>query len=431
MSVAGASDAWLTPGPDATGGSAHPCRLRRRTGRTSDRRRTAKASADRRAGRSTRRLFTISARLAGACCLLLLGCAAPPTEPRAELPQLDELAPASDSAVIAQPAALSPTATHRLLIKRIAFDLRDARVDLALEGMPPADLPEPLLARWRANGLDIRRIPLDRLEMVLANLPRPRRTQTIAHRSAGRYAPLTLVSNLPDAHAVRYTDAEGRTRVKKLYGGEHRFMIRLGEGDIRKAETGPALDLLPHHYGPRRTLLLRSREERMLDGVSFDALRVNHPIPERTVWAIWSPLHYDDDDEEADGAESGESGEPTGTGDGEKSGPPKTSGPAERGGAESVHAAPLGPEEVAVEVEMPPGMRSEEGASGEETPAMESRAREEGEGPPRLGRAMLTGRQGNRAVRLVLLLTVRSLGGSEEGADTGGDDADANGAASR
>lgn len=338
---------------------------------------------------------TAARALALGLVALLAGCAAPEPEPTFDVPTLEEIAPSPGSRVVEPAPQMTHRPTHRLLIKRIAFARDDARVDLVLDALEPAGLDGELLETWRANGFDVRRVPMDRLEMVLANMPRPVEARTIACQAGPNYAPMTLVGRLPAMSRVRSVDEPGAgPHVQRLYGGEHRLMMRLGEGDIRKDDPEPTVDLFPHHYGPRQTLLPRTPSQKLLDGTAFDQLRINQPIPEQTVWAIWCPLHLQDE-----AAPDNEPDQPLDDG-------PDEGSPDEKDQPQVVAARPL--------------FEGEDGAEtsdGDRTPATETKTgasaqSQTGEAPPLLGRAMMTGRQGRREVRLVLLLTVKPIEGA-------------------
>jgi len=328
----------------------------------------------------------VAAIIALAVALLSGGCAEPVKEETTDLPTLRELAPGRDNPVLPEPAAAPPPPTHRLLVKRIVFDADDARVDLVLDALAPAEAPRRTLNAWRANGLELRRIPMDGLEMMLANLPRPLNARTIIHQPGPRYAPITLVSKLPPVSRVRLVDQNNRPTTLRLLGGQHRLMVRLEDGDIRRPDAGAALDLLPHHYGPRKTLLPRQPHEKLLDGTSFDQLRISEPLDERTVWVVWSPLHRTAPER---GGGSDEPAQPR----------PETT-------PRFVAAAPM---DGSPEQGDAPAGDAGEGAAGRGDPRSTATARDWAEGPPLLGRAMLTGRQRSQTVRLVLLMTLQPI----------------------
>lgn len=305
-------------------------------------------------------------RLARSALLLLLllllasltGCppqqskpapAAPPP-----LPKISDLAPA-DPAIAPSPDTPAPSwRLGRVDVQVLVYPLDDTRVELALGALTTPSLDAPLLSRWQANGFQIGMIDHDRLILFLANLPRTLGGRTTSIRPSIDYSPVTLIDRVPHMQPVRIVDETGQIQQRQFIGGQYRLMVKLA-ADLNDQNL-TRIDILPHHFGPRDSLLPRTPQEKLLDGTSFTDLRIDQPLDTEHVWVIWGQI-----DRQALLQRGVQEADPNAT-----------------------DPQPPTIEQLARQQVAPPAP------------------------PPLLGEAMTTGRRGNKAVRVVIFIAGKS-----------------------
>lgn len=252
---------------------------------------------------------------------------------------------------------------RRLITRKLVYDRRETRIDFVLSALKePEQIPQTLRDLWRRNGLRIGQVPYDRLELLQANLPESRSAHNLTIVPSPYYGPIKLVGRVDQQQLVRYIDEENRPSDRAFLGGQFRFLAKL-VAPLRPGDP-PKLDLLPHHYGPRETIQIRPYEQRLLDGTTFDELRLYHTIPPDTAWIIWCDLPAPPTDD---------TGEPV---------------------------IPIKPIDTDLPLDDDPAPRPV-------APVSPTGAAEEVV-PPTLGETMLTGRLRSRPVRIVVFITAVS-----------------------
>ncbi len=225
------------------------------------------------------------AALLCAAALSSPGCDDAKAKPR-PLPKLADLEPGVITQSTGAVAPLAEVKRRRIISQKLVYPRADGRVDVALSALDePQGLSQPLLARWRANGLHIAELRREDLGMFKANLPRTVSLETLELMPGKHYGPIDLISRTSRRQPTRYIDRQGNAQVHRFIGGRYRFLAKM-VGSIDDDQL--RLDLLPHHYGPRDSLLARPAGEKLLDGTTFDELRLLHPMPENRAWLIWS-----------------------------------------------------------------------------------------------------------------------------------------------
>lgn len=186
-------------------------------------------------------------------------------------------------------AATTDGPQRRLLAQKLIYTREDGRVDLMLSALgEPHEVPAELRALWRANGMRIAAVPYDRLELLRANLPPARAVHSLTIVPSAYYGPVGLVGRVDQQQVVRYVDTDQQASDRAFVGGQFRFLARLIPP--RDPAEPPQLDLLPQHFSPRQTIQVRPLAERLLDGTTFDELRLDHALPPNTAWVIWCDL---------------------------------------------------------------------------------------------------------------------------------------------
>lgn len=178
-----------------------------------------------------------------------------------------------------------PRAMQQLLVQRLLFKRDDARVNFALKLLDVPPISDEALALWRSNGMLWACCERDKLPMLMSNLPRP--IDSFQYQATAGHAPLPigLSGRLINSQRVRYFERPGESKLVKLTGGRYQMLMQLTEAKER--DEPMRVELTPHHYNPRATLLPRSPNQKSRDGTTFDALQLNVAAPTETVWILW------------------------------------------------------------------------------------------------------------------------------------------------
>ncbi|MBI1367991.1 MAG: hypothetical protein GC162_04990 [Planctomycetes bacterium] len=194
--------------------------------------------------------------------------------------------PLTNAAPMAAPVVNAPPA--RLVVQMLVLPRNDPRTLIATRSLDAPAFDAELMQRWRDNGFGLGVMDRDRVGLFTANLPPRFSAPVFRMPPSGTYNPLTLVDRLAGIQQVAYVDQAGSPQVLKLIGGEQQLLVRL-EAPLDK--IGPLrIDLLPHHYGPSPTLIPRNPQSKLLDGTSFDALRLYQPLDPNVIYALWANL---------------------------------------------------------------------------------------------------------------------------------------------
>ncbi len=184
----------------------------------------------------------------------------------------------------------------------------DPRLGLALTMIGNLDLDPALQHLWHRNGLRIGIVKRDSLPLFLANLPKAIDVSVTKMQATATWTPVTLIDKLRGTQRLRAFDATDQPKVLKFVGGEYQMLIKmLPPAD---AASAPRIQIMPHHYSVTSTLLPRSPEQKVLDGVSFDDLLIAHPISADEIWVITAhiagpiPAEADDADDTAKPADA-------------------------------------------------------------------------------------------------------------------------------
>jgi hypothetical protein len=220
------------------------------------------------------------------------GCG-PERAEQTPLPTLAEIAPhpmpvdSSEAEASDDQSAAAPEAGHdcRLVVEQLFFPRALDQVTFALNLLDPPVIDDALLRALHENGFGIAEVDRRHLAMLRANLPDPLgiRQQQIA--GASRWVPITLVNRITAPQAVQFVARDGSTQHMRIGRGQYQLLLRCARDEQGKAPV--MLEGLPHHFEPRITLLPRPLEEQMLDGRSFESLRLNCPLEQDRVLLLW------------------------------------------------------------------------------------------------------------------------------------------------
>jgi len=173
-----------------------------------------------------------------------------------------------------------------VVVQKLVLRCPSPRLTLAMTGLAPPPFDPTVLELWKRNGFGIGRIDRNRLALLMANLPKPISVNVYTIHKADLYAPIPLVKQAPGRYQVKSFQANGRRRIEQFVGGEDQMLIKLlppQPNDIAPLRV----NLMPHHFTPKRALVPRSQQQRTLNGISFTDLRLVEPLDVDHVWAIW------------------------------------------------------------------------------------------------------------------------------------------------
>jgi hypothetical protein len=184
-------------------------------------------------------------------------------------------------------AAATPSASQELLVQVLIFPRPSPRVAFAANMLETRSFDATTLDVWAANGLSIGHVARPRLPLLLANLPPTIEVVTARLHPVNAYAPITLIERVQGQSRVHVIDSVGRPEIRRLLPGKAQVLVKLVPP--LDSPTSPVqLDVLPHFYRPVSLLVPRTPDKRVLDGVSFNDLRIVRAITRDDVLVIWT-----------------------------------------------------------------------------------------------------------------------------------------------
>jgi hypothetical protein len=232
-----------------------------------------------------RRVCAALTALALSWCLA--SCEMPPTEPT---PRLSDVRP-SDPPVEADehpPAqdAPAPDAPVIALIQRIDLPL-EVSLDPVWDTVDEQALPMRMHGMWQANGLRIGVLSAQQAQAFADALPRFQGQSQSKLLGSPYPSAIRTTPRLREPVTIDLTDPPMSPLVVSARGGRLQLLAKIGRDDRGR----PYLELTPHHYKPKATLLPRSPLEKQLDGRVFDSLtaRVSLPIDRALVVGLYRP----------------------------------------------------------------------------------------------------------------------------------------------
>jgi hypothetical protein len=213
--------------------------------------------------------------------LLLASCqpSAQPAAPAEALPKLNDLRPAAQP-VTPGPAdqpvgGPAPVLAHLLRLEFPAgADLERAWAAAHHVGTEP-----PAAALWQANGMRCVLVDAADLKAVLDALPPVMGHQNSRITAGDQFVPLSPGRSVTAPITLHLTLVPGQETEEKFDSGRFQFLAHFGA-----MGPGAVVELTPHLYIRRLTLLPRSPEQMQLDGRQFDplALRI-YLMPRQTL----------------------------------------------------------------------------------------------------------------------------------------------------
>ncbi len=218
--------------------------------------------------RTTRRAWAAITALAWLSCLV--SCEIPPTE---TMPRLSDLRSPTQPGEANEPAPTADTPVIAL-IHRIDLPLQ-VSLDPLWETVDEQALPLRMHGMWQANGLRIGVLSSQRAQAFADALPPIQGESRAKLLGSPYYSAIRSAPRLREPIIIDLTDPPMSPRVVRAQGGRLQLLAKIG----RDNHGQPYLELTPHHYKPKTTLLPRSPLEKQLDGQVYDTLTAHITLP--------------------------------------------------------------------------------------------------------------------------------------------------------
>ena len=218
--------------------------------------------------RTTRRAWAALTALTWLSCMV--SCEMPPTEP---MPRLSDLRSPTQPGEANEPV---PTADTPIiaLIHRIDLPLQ-VSLDPLWEAVDEQALPLRTHGMWQANGLRIGVLSFQHAQAFADALPPIQGESRAKLLGSPYYSAIRSAPRLREPVIIDLTDPPMSPRVVRAQGGRLQLLAKIGRDDNGQ----PYLELTPHHYKPKATLLPRSPLEKQLDGQVYVTLTAHITLP--------------------------------------------------------------------------------------------------------------------------------------------------------
>lgn len=212
-----------------------------------------------------------------ALAMLLASCSLGPGQDqfRQPLPSLRDLRSNTNPA-----ARLNATGSLGVLVRcfdlPLAASLDKAWAAVSCDGLEPA-----MVEQWRANGLRVGVLEKSQIQKFTAALPAPLRAQEQRLLATGSPLPLAAAPPLNQRRQVVLAGQSGES-AETLPPGQPQFLV-----DLEPAPAGVMLiELTPHHFAIKPSLVPRSPLETQYDGRVFKAWRLHAELPSNQVLVV-------------------------------------------------------------------------------------------------------------------------------------------------
>jgi hypothetical protein len=214
----------------------------------------------------------MSARLCtlwiAALCLALASCEMPQDK---TLPTLSDIRPSDQTD---QPADSAEAGRVIVMIYRIDLPL-DERLERMWQEVDEGAIPFPMRGKWMINGLRIGVLHAQQSQAFSDALPGMLGESRAKLVSSDYPSTIRTTPRLRSTVGIDLTDPPRSPTEYRAIGGRLQLLAQTG-----RDEQGQAyLQLTPHHYKHKATLLPRSPLEKEMDGRTFETLSVRIPLP--------------------------------------------------------------------------------------------------------------------------------------------------------
>ena len=220
----------------------------------------------------------VTALCVGLMSLMFVSCEMPPSQD--SLPDLSEIRttrPTTENKTDAEGETVEetkPVSRVVALIHRIDMPL-GASLEPVWMQVDERALPLTVRGKWMINGMRIGVLHADNARAFSDALPNMVGESRAKLIGSDYPSPIRITPRLRETVTVDLTDPPRSPTLYEAQGGRMQLLAKVGRDD----DGEPQLELTPHHFKPKATLLPRSPLEKELDGETFEALTVKVPLP--------------------------------------------------------------------------------------------------------------------------------------------------------
>jgi len=209
----------------------------------------------------------------GLSCAVLASCEMPANN---TLPTLSDIRPSGQTDQASESADGDAHVNQPViaLIHRIDLDLNEPLEEMWLTVDEEA-LRLPMRGKWMINGLRIGVLHQEQSQAFSDALPRIQGESRAKLIGSDYPSTIRTTPRLLSTITIDLTDPPRSPTQFQAIGGRLQLLAQVGRDEAGNAY----LQLTPHHYKPKSTLLPRSPLEKEMDGQTFKALSLRVPLP--------------------------------------------------------------------------------------------------------------------------------------------------------
>jgi len=223
---------------------------------------------------------------------MLASCELPP---ESNLPTLIDIRPTAQADQTSEKADGEPAVRGPVIsmIHRIDLPLNEPLEEM-WQTVDEASLPLPMRGKWMINGLRIGVLHAEQAEAFSQTLPRMQGESRAKLIGSDYPSTIRTTPRLRTMVTIDLTDPPKSPTWFQAIGGRLQLLAQVGRDEQGRAY----LQLTPHHYKPKTTLLPRSPLEKELDGRTFDALSIRVPLPkdQAVIVGLYRPWPVEDEE---------------------------------------------------------------------------------------------------------------------------------------
>lgn len=210
----------------------------------------------------------------------LLACGGPTKIDGDAIPDIDELAAATQPAPGGSATKPADAIPARMLLERIDMPARRS-LEPAWQLVEPDGIEPAVAALWKANGLRIGTIKLAKYRDFIARLPESSAASSALVVTADLLTPIETTPTTRGANRLKLALFADEPWIVEARPGRFQLLLRAMSpvAASGKAAGVADLDLVPHHYFPQPTLQARSPLDAALDGRVFRELALRTRLP--------------------------------------------------------------------------------------------------------------------------------------------------------
>ena len=211
--------------------------------------------------------------------ICLIGC----TPPKADPPSQKEAAkPPNTIKILGQSGAttgIDPKQTPWQLVVKMYVLPRDRDLTAAAAGLDDAEIGHAKKLMWAYNGFRLGQVPVDGLGLFEPLLGRTIETTefTLRNATSYQYVSLTTRGAIVDLATTDSIAAEAMENHRFAHG-RFRMLLRVDPPKDVVDLDKPTYTILPQYHRIRLSPVIRTSQQKMLDGTLFEDLKLTLPI---------------------------------------------------------------------------------------------------------------------------------------------------------